>query len=269
MMLRPFTYAIAWLVAGAAAAQLPTTVDAKWIHDAPANAIRISLRANGMGFDGVISNLVFTIRWPESSPATLGIGSAAWCPSPSVAFPVVPTSMVAPGNGYKYRTYYSVGLAALGATEDDGGCGQSLPADEWVEVYAIPVNNDPGDTFFEVADDDFTQVDNRAYFISLNGIASTGAIIGFSTSSQAEPTGRMAPAVFPNPATHESRLVLPAEWIGAWRATVLDAAGRAMCRFSGADSAVPVVCEGLVNGAYVLRIEGEAGMVSAPFLVER
>ncbi|MFN3875269.1 MAG: T9SS type A sorting domain-containing protein [Flavobacteriales bacterium] len=269
MPLRRTLLTATWLVAGAAGAQLPGSVDITMAHDPAGDMLYLSLRANGAYFSQVLSNLVFTIRWPDSSPATLGAGYSAWCPPPSVAFPVAPTAMLAPGNGFNYRTYVSVGLAQLGDLADDGGCEQGMPADEWVEVYAIQVNGDPGGTLFEIADDEFVQENNRSYFVSLNGIAVTGGIIGLSTPSPAGPMERSALAVHPNPAATGARLVIPAGWDGAWQASVLDAAGRVVARFSGSGPSASLDCSWLTSGRYIIRLDGQQGAVAAPFSVMR
>ena len=56
----------------------PTSVDIDLVQGASANQLDVRLRANTTSFNEVISNLVFTIRYVDTSPATLGVGSSGW-----------------------------------------------------------------------------------------------------------------------------------------------------------------------------------------------
>ncbi|MEO8589516.1 MAG: hypothetical protein ABI432_09120, partial [Flavobacteriales bacterium] len=172
-------------------AQLPTTVDIDLVQGVGANELDVMLRANGNSFNQVISNLLFTVRWVDTSPATLGLGSTGtWCPLPNSAFSPGPSTMVTTG-GFKYRTYSSIGLQQIGIPQDpDGGCGasgQTLTANTWVKVFTITVSGNTGCTDFNIVNDAYTGANNRNYFISLNGqqvppltgtIQPTGVAIG-------------------------------------------------------------------------------------------
>jgi len=147
----------------------PSSVDICMQQDVGASVLRVSLRANDQDFGEVLSGLVFTIRWPESSAATLSVGNSAWCP-PSQAFTCTPSAQIAPGNGFKYKTWQAIGTGWLSELIDNGGCEQVLLADTWTEVLAIPINNGGG-TQFALIDDDYTSLQevNRNFYVSLNG----------------------------------------------------------------------------------------------------
>ena len=173
----------------AAQAQLPV-VDIDLVPGPTANQLDVRLRANGASFDEIISNLVFTVRWPDSSPATLSLGSSPWCTS-NQAFPLGPSAQQTPGNGFKYRTWTTVGQAQIGDLIDDGGCEESLPANTWVTVWRINVSNNTGCTAFNIVNDTWTLANNRNFFVSLNGqqvppltgtIDATGVNIGSCTA---------------------------------------------------------------------------------------
>ncbi|WKZ66945.1 MAG: T9SS type A sorting domain-containing protein [Flavobacteriales bacterium] len=249
-------------------AQLPV-VDIRFEHDQGNDQILISLRGNDHDFGGVISNLVFTVRWPESSPATLGFGTSAWCPPPSVAFSPVPSAAVSPGNGFKYRTWNHVGLSLISDIIDDGGCGQTLLADTWTPVFTIPVNNDPGGTVFELADDQFVLDDNRSFFVSLGGQASTGGIFSISTGVEGAGGAQLGPRLMPNPASTEVTVLLDAPATGAWAAEVLDAAGRIVLAEQGTGAAMRMRVAALPAGAYRVRVVSENGTAILPLIVER
>ncbi len=237
---------------------LPTNVDICMQQDVGASVLRISLRANDQSFGDVLSGLVFTIRWSEASNSTLGAGTSAWC-VPSQAFQPGPSAQVAPGNGYKYKTWTSTGFALLSELVDNGGCGQTLLADTWTEVLAIPVNN-PGSTFFELIDDDFTSSDNRDYFISLNGLwiadgdTLTGSVCSSSTSLSEVGEESVGVSAFPNPTAGPVRITL-ARSVGATGYELVDAAGRSV-RSGGLNGATAFDLDlgGCAAGVYQLRI---------------
>lgn len=211
----------------------PSTVDICMQQDVGAGVLRISLRANDQGFEQVVSGLVFTIRWPASSSATLSVAPSPWCP-PGSAFNPGPSAQVAPGNGYKYKTWTATGTAWLSELVDNGGCGQGLLADTWTEVLAIPVING-GNTFFEMLNDDFTLADNRNYFISLNGEwivngdTLTGTICSASTGVPSSVVMDEPLWLSPNPTT--GRVQLSAmDPVGLVIYEVLDPTGRLILR---------------------------------------
>jgi len=77
--------------------------------------------------------------------------------------------------GFKYRTYNSIATVSL-EDEDNGGCGAVLPADQWVVIHRINVNNNTGCTEFQIINDAYTAANNRNFYISLNGEPKTGAV---------------------------------------------------------------------------------------------
>jgi len=250
-------------------AQLPTSVDISMQHDVANQMLRINLRANDLAFSSLLSNLVFTVRWPESSTATLAFGSSAWCPLPSVALPMAGSAALAPGNGYRYRTWTSIGLATLGAIEDEGGCSQSLPADEWVEVYAIPINNEPGGTVYDIADDDYVNDNNRAYFISLEGVDRTGDIFTFSTEA-AGGDDVQAPSLLlqPNPADASVTLSGPGAVNGSVRVRVIASDGRMMIDQNAARFPFTFDVSGLAGGVYNVIVEGGESVRTVPLIIK-
>ncbi|HMC96945.1 MAG TPA: hypothetical protein VKG92_04795, partial [Flavobacteriales bacterium] len=188
---------------------MPTSVDIDLVQGVGPNELDVMLRANGNPFDEVISNLLFTVRWASSSPATLGLGSTGtWCPLPNQAFSPGPSTMVvdpAQGVGFKYRTYSSIGLQQIGLPQDpDAGCGaagQTLTTNTWIKVFTITVSNNTGCTAFNIVNDAYTIAANRNYFISLNGqqippltgtIEPTGVNIGTCTADCAGVIGGSA-----------------------------------------------------------------------------
>lgn len=264
--------ATAVAASGATYAQLPTGVDITLEHDAGNQQLLVKLRANDYSFDQLLSSCVFTVRWPDSSPATLGLGSSAWCPAPSVAFPVAPSSTQTPGTGYKYRTWTSVGLTLLGDLFDDGGCEQSLPADEWVTVYQIPISNDPGGTSFEIADDQWTSDNNRSYFISLAGISMTppGVIItGPTAAGVPSPSVTPTLTLHPNPASDLVLAQFPSDKPTNLNGSITDTAGRIVLTLSNLKPGSPIDVSGLPSGAYHMTLSAVDRSLGAPLIIAR
>lgn len=156
-------------------AQDPETVDVDLRQSTlDANSLDVFVRANGQPFGNILSGLTFTLRWPTTSPATLGARVNA-CPdainisaTPQETNPLlndVPT-------GFNYRTYNAFGLELL----SDWGC--SLPQDEWYLVMTVPVENNTGCTVFNIVNDDWTNAPGNArdFFVSLGGNDHTGVI---------------------------------------------------------------------------------------------
>ena len=137
-------------------------------------------------FGGVLSALGFTIRWPETSNATLGTRTNS-CPS---GIPVSQQAIVT-NNGYHHRTYLATGTSLL---EDEGcpliGCTHNL-------VMRVPV----------VANMDLSEFELEPgnYYVSMNGNDVTGTIYTEPCMSTGQLAGHSVSednwSVFPNPAT--------------------------------------------------------------------
>lgn len=255
------------LLGSMAFAQFPL-VDISLEHDQANDQLKISLRANDFDFGDIVSNMVFTVRWPDSSPATLGFGSSDWCPSPTTALPLAPSAMVTPGNGFKYRTWNAIGLAALSEIQDNGGCGQTLLSDTWTHVFTIAVNNDPGGTVFTIAEDQYAVDNNRTFYVSLNGQPSTGGVYTFST--QVEPVARPGQRVLsirPNPTTGLLILDSGPDAPVIMEAEVLDSSGRVVKRW-GALPSRTLDLRGLQVGAYRVRVLAGDEVFVEPFVIE-
>lgn len=252
----------------------PSTVDICMQQDVGASVLRISLRANDQGFEQVVSGLVFTIRWPASSSATLSVAPSPWCP-PGSAFNPGPSAQVAPGNGYKYKTWTATGTAWLSELVDNGGCGQGLLADTWTEVLAIPVING-GNTFFEMLNDDFTLADNRNYFISLNGEwivngdTLTGTICSASTGVPSSVVMDEPLWLAPNPSTGRVQLSTT-DPAGLVMYEVLDPIGRVVLRerFNGQTGPWMIDLTDRATGVYQVRVHSVDRIHTQAVVLER
>jgi hypothetical protein len=127
--------------------------------------IEVRLRPHGP-FDGVISNVVFTLRWQEQlSPALSMVGLVH---PQSEYLPIAASAIVNGGNGYQYRTFSAVSFAPMNDFGYAWEGGIEYPVCT-LDVLA------PG-AEVAIVNDEFTQAFNRNYFVSLNGLPRTGAI---------------------------------------------------------------------------------------------
>ncbi len=148
-------------------AQIPTTVDIDLADNPSADSLEVRLRANGAGFQDLVTGLTFTISWPSTSAATLGLRTMPCFDG----IPLSPTAQVTDGAFY-YVTYNAFSVSLL----SDACPGAVWPADEWVVLMRVKVNGLDGCIPFNVVNDAFTATENRDFYISLNGLEKTGVI---------------------------------------------------------------------------------------------
>lgn len=133
--------------------------------DNGAGQLEIRLRPDG-DFNELVSNVVFTIRWQEQYGPALSMIDLVY--PQSEFLPLAPTPLVNGGNGYLYRTFNAVALSTMSEFGHSWVGGMEYP------VCTLQVLT-PGVTP-EIVNDAFTQVNNRNFFVSLNGISRTGSI---------------------------------------------------------------------------------------------
>ncbi|MDX9751811.1 MAG: hypothetical protein RBT71_12070, partial [Flavobacteriales bacterium] len=160
------------LLSHQAAAQIQVSnIDIDLVEGATQGQLEVKMRFNDASFGEVFSGLVFTIRWPETSPALLPVGTP-FCTG--AGFPISASAHIVDG-GFRYRTWNMEATAQLQADPDlDGGCGFVFPQDQWVTVLTInPIGNTEC-TEFQIINDAFTGANNRDYYVSLNGEPNNG-----------------------------------------------------------------------------------------------
>src|SRR5690606_10810064 len=109
-----------------------------------------------------VSAFGVTMRWPASSPITLG-GLAQWCQA-GYSLEIYPGDPVTNGP-WKYATIAGFGFPSL-----QNACPERIwVQDEWIKVFAIGVNNLEGCTEVSYVLDAFTAMTNRNLYIQLDG----------------------------------------------------------------------------------------------------
>lgn len=145
-------------------AQAPPTVNIT-LADNGNNQLEVRLRPNGP-FQGVVSNVVFTLRWQEQEAPAITLMAPIFPQSEYLPFGAMPIENG--GNGYMYRTYSCVGLVPM---EDFGHA--------WEGGIEYPVCTlevlTPG-IAVEIVNDGYTEANNSSFYCSLNGIPRTGSI---------------------------------------------------------------------------------------------
>lgn len=137
-------------------------------------------------FDGIVSSLVFAVRWDGGTGATLGTlvqeGPAAQY------LPTMRSGGLREVGSQRYQVYAGFGMTPI------EGAGARWEAGKEYLVASIPVN---GKADFEIADDAWTsEVKNNAdYYLALGGADKTGTI--YKALASAEEDGGVL--VQPNP----------------------------------------------------------------------
>ncbi|MCL4280763.1 MAG: T9SS type A sorting domain-containing protein [Flavobacteriales bacterium] len=152
---------------------IPSSVDIRLVQGSSPDQVQIQVLLHNDGnFGGILSALTATIRYSNTSGSTLG-AATSFCTAWSTFSP----SPVVVNNGIAYRTYNGFGLNRLSDPPFDGGCGLSIPPDTWFTVATIPVSGSTC-TAFTLGNDSYTHVENRDFYVSMNGVPNTGQVIG-------------------------------------------------------------------------------------------
>ena len=153
------------LCIGSSFAQLPSSVDIDLVQGPSLDSLAVRVRANGQAFDGLVSGLTFTIRWPSVSVATMGALTTA-CQD---AIPISPTATAESG-AFNYKTYNAFGLSPI----FEGCPTLAWPANQWVVIMKVKVLGVTPCTEFNIVNDAWTNANNRDFYIGLNGSGRTG-----------------------------------------------------------------------------------------------
>lgn len=119
------------------------------------------------GFDGIVSSIVFTIRWDRTTGAALGQGIQS---EQTMQFlPISPSGQVHEVGAFNYQVFAGFGFQKMAMTGSDWQAGQEYT------VLTIPVQGAAG---FELVNDNWTGelANNADYFTSLGGEDRTGII---------------------------------------------------------------------------------------------
>ncbi|MEX1131992.1 MAG: T9SS type A sorting domain-containing protein [Flavobacteriales bacterium] len=140
----------------------------------------------GNDFSGILSSVVFTIRWERSSGAALGDVEQEGVSANYI--PVQPSGAVREVGGYDYQVFAGFGTRPLHTLSTAWSASK-----EYV-IATIPVT---GDADFELVNDGWTAeaTNNADFYMSLGGVDRTGIIYkGLATAN-----GDGDVSILPNP----------------------------------------------------------------------
>ncbi|GIV34144.1 MAG: hypothetical protein KatS3mg031_1679 [Chitinophagales bacterium] len=117
-------------------------------------------------FNGVVSNVVFTLKWKTA--CSNQIGNVIQFAPLSDYIPMMKSGPLRNNGDYTYQVFAGTGLVSM------AGLGSNWVSNSAVLLLKIPVTGLQG--WLEIATDTFTSQINGSYFVSLNGLPRTGMI---------------------------------------------------------------------------------------------
>lgn len=203
----------------------------------------------GTTMDGIISCVVFTLRWPTGAIQHLGAPEVAT----GLPLPIQESGPVHVHGPYSYQIYAGFGMMPLSALDVNWPGGEARP------VVGIPVI---GSGTVELVNDAWTQelMNNGDFFVSIGGVDLTGEILPgavVTALTEAAPSGPIT--ISPNPNDGHFVVHLPATGMAERRIILSDATGRVVLQeqlaASPAAMAYVVDISGHAAGAYTLLVE--------------
>lgn len=188
-----------------------------------AQAVDIGLFRNGSelevrlrpseNFDGLVSSLVFTVRWDRTSNATLGEFRQV---APAANYIPTRKSGARHEDGtYNYQIFAGISLETLSSTGSTFEAGKE---------YTVGTIRCTGDASFEIVNDQWTgQLQNNGnYYLALNGRDLSGVVY----KSAERMNGGEVLSINPNPSQGLFNVVIPVNAGDNLRYEVLNAAGQ-------------------------------------------
>lgn len=200
-------------------------------------------------FDGVCSSIVFAIRWSNASGASLGAVQQTIEQHDVLDITAVGSEQV--DGPYRYQIYFGLSLIPLSDIPFVLLGGQEYT------LFTVPVVN--AQDVFSIVNDDWTEANNADYYISLNGVDSTGDIYGISTSTGPTIGADGSFSAWPNPAVNNATITMRAAKAGMADLRLIDASGKVVWSERTSVTTGPTTRDldlrGVAPGAYLLRGE--------------
>jgi hypothetical protein len=227
-----------------------------------ASTVDITMDANSQGqlevklrpsanFDGLVSSLVFTVRWDAGTEAHLGnIHQVA---PASTYMPVSRSGAEQDDAGNRYQIFVGFGMTPM----------QWIPTD-WVagQEYTICTIDVSGAAAFSLVNDTWTGLNNADYYLALG--TTTGIVAGTM--------GGNGLSVVPNPTNKATLITLDLKTAQDLRLELLNAAGQVVWKEDRPNASgnvrVPLDMATLDKGVYLLRIHA-ANQVMTERVVKR
>lgn len=211
--------------------------------------LEVRLRPD-LSFDGIVSNVVFTVRWNTASGAHLG--GIQQNGMGSLHVPLMKSDVEYDQDGWRYQIFVSVGMNPMVAHENAWQAGQE---------YTIGTITVQGASEFSLVNDGWTEAHNGDYFVSLGGLDHTGVIYQqLSTGLEELPPAGDDLDIMPNPTDRESVITFTPNGPETLQLQLLDAQGRVIWERSLGTVQGP--WRGTLDmaphaaGVYLLRLQG-------------
>lgn len=217
--------------------------------------LAVKLRPNA-NFDGMVSSLVFTVRWDAGSEAHLGT-IAQEAPA-STYLPVNRSGGEQDAGGERYQVFVGFGMTPM----------QWIPS-EWVagQEYTIATIPVTGTAEFSLVNDTWTALNNADYYLALGGADETGTIYGDITTGVI--AGDMADgslAVVPNPTNKATVITMELKKAQDLNFELLNAAGQVVWKEQRPNAngtvRLPLDLTSLDKGVYLLRVHAADNVVT-------
>ncbi|HMN05408.1 MAG TPA: T9SS type A sorting domain-containing protein [Flavobacteriales bacterium] len=209
--------------------------------------LEIKLRPTA-NFDGMVSSLVFTVKWDASSEAHLGAINQG---QPELTYlPVSRSGNEQDDGGDRYQIFVGFGMTPMQWIPTNWVAGQEYT------VATIPVT---GTAEFSLVNNTWTGLNNADYYLALGGIDETGEIYGdISTGIVAGDFGSTGLVVMPNPTDKATMISLDLHKAQDLKIDLVNAAGQVIWKqeLPGANGhlRIPLDLSTYDKGVYMLRV---------------
>ncbi len=217
--------------------------------------LEVKLRPTA-NFDGMVSSLVFTVKWDAGSEAHLGAIQQA---DPAITYiPVSRSGGEQDTGGDRYQIFVGFGMTPL----------QWIPS-EWVagQEYIIATIPVTGTAEFSLVNDSWTSLNNADYYLALGGADETGTIYGdITTGIVAGELGEGGLSVVPNPTDKATVITMELNKPQDLQLDLVNAAGQSVWKekLSNATGTVriPLDMSSYEKGVYLLRVSSPEKVIT-------
>lgn len=217
--------------------------------------LEVKLRPTS-NFDGMVSSLVFTVKWDAGSEAHLGdIQQAA----PATTYlPVSRSGGEQDVGGDRYQIFVGFGMTPMQWIGTEWVAGQEYT------VATIPVT---GTAEFSLVNNSWTNLNNADYYLALGGSDETGTIYGdITTGVVAGDLGEGGLSVVPNPTDKATVITLELHNAQDLELELLNAAGQTVWKDSRPNAAgtlrIPLDLTPYDKGVYLLRVNSPTKVIT-------
>lgn len=209
--------------------------------------LEVKLRPSS-NFDGMVSSLVFTVKWDAGSEAHLG---AIQQEAPATTYlPISRSAGEQDAGGDRYQIFVGFGMTPMQWIPSDWVAGQEYT------VATIPVT---GTAEFSLVNNTWTGLNNADYYLALGGVDETGTIYGdMSTGVIAGDMGDGSLNVVPNPTNKATVITMDLQKPQSLQLELLNAAGQSVWKESMPNASgnvrIPLDLTDLDKGVYLLRV---------------